>query len=53
MASFPCLLADNPASALSVYPKETAIAEKLGTIVSLGMANSRMKNYFDLSILPW
>jgi len=50
-ASFPLLLADNPAPVLKVYPKETAIAEKLEAIVSLGMANSRMKDYFDLHIL--
>jgi len=51
MASYPMLLADNPAPFLRVYPKETVIAEKLETIVSLGIANSRMKDYFDLSIL--
>jgi len=51
MASFPLLLADNPAPVLKVYPKETAIAEKLEAIVSLGMANSRMKDYFDLYVL--
>lgn len=51
MASFPLLLADNPAPVLKVYPKETAIAEKLEAIVSLGMANSRMKDYFDLHVL--
>jgi len=50
-ASFPLLLTDNPAPVLKVYPKETAIAEKLEAIVSLGMANSRMKDYFDLHIL--
>jgi hypothetical protein len=27
------------------------VAEKLGAIVSLGMANSRMKDYFDLRAL--
>jgi len=51
VASFPLLLADNPAPVLKVYPKETAIAEKLEAIVSLGMANSRMKDYFDLYVL--
>jgi predicted nucleotidyltransferase component of viral defense system len=51
VASFPLLLPDNPAPVLKVYPKETAIAEKLEAIVSLGMANSRMKDYFDLHIL--
>ena len=48
---FPTILKDNPAPALKAYPKETVIAEKLDAIVSLGMANSRMKDYFDLYIL--
>lgn len=48
---YPPLLADNPAPQLKAYPKETVIAEKLEAIVSLGMANSRMKDYFDLLIL--
>ena len=30
------------------YPRETVVAEKLEAIVDLGMANSRMKDYFDL-----
>jgi len=50
-ALFPTILKDNPAPILGVYPKETVIAEKLDAIVSLGMANSRMKDYFDLYIL--
>lgn len=49
--SFPLLLPDNPAPIIKAYPKETVIAEKLEAIVSLGMANSRMKDYFDLFTL--
>lgn len=30
------------------YPKETVVAEKLQSIVYLGMQNSRMKDFFDL-----
>lgn len=37
-----------PAPRLRTYPPETVIAEKLDAIVTLGMANSRMKDYFDL-----
>ncbi|MCX7027689.1 MAG: nucleotidyl transferase AbiEii/AbiGii toxin family protein [Spirochaetes bacterium] len=48
---FPTILDDNPAPALRAYPKETVIAEKLEAIVVLGMANSRMKDYFDLHVL--
>ncbi|HCM27802.1 MAG: hypothetical protein A2Z99_01550 [Treponema sp. GWB1_62_6] len=49
--SFPLLLPDNPAPIIKAYPKETVIAEKLEAIVSLGMVNSRMKDYFDLFTL--
>ena len=33
---------------LIVYPIETVVAEKCEAMVSLGMANSRMKDFFDL-----
>lgn len=44
---FPALL-DFPAPRLRVYARETVIAEKLHAIVTLGAANSRMKDFFDL-----
>lgn len=44
---FPSLLEMTKPNILS-YPMETVIAEKLEIIVSLGMENSRMKDYFDL-----
>jgi hypothetical protein len=47
----PTLLDDQPAPRLRVYPRATVAAEKLEAIVSLGMANSRMKDYFDLRAL--
>lgn len=37
-----------PAPRLKVYPWETVVAEKFQAIVELGMANSRMKDFFDL-----
>jgi hypothetical protein len=40
-----------PRPHLSVYPRYTVVAEKLETIASLGILNSRMKDYFDLWIL--
>ena len=46
--NFPLLLPDNPPPIIKAYPKETVIAEKLQAIVSLGMANSRMKDYYDV-----
>jgi hypothetical protein len=36
---------------LSVYPKETVVAEKFEAMVKLGMLNSRMKDFWDLQIL--
>jgi hypothetical protein len=44
-------LLDFPAPTLLVCPWETVIAEKFQAIVDLGMANSRMKDFFDLRYL--
>ncbi|QJR20739.1 nucleotidyl transferase AbiEii/AbiGii toxin family protein [Pelagibacterium halotolerans] len=44
---YPSLL-DAPAPMLRAYPPETVIAEKTEAIVSLGVANSRMKDFYDL-----
>lgn len=43
----PCLL-ESPSPRLRVYPWETVVAEKYQALVELGMANSRMKDFFDL-----
>ena len=48
---YPVLLADLPAPRLRTYPAYTVIAEKLHAIALLGMTNSRLKDYFDLSVL--
>ena len=48
---YPTLLDDQPAPRLRVYPRATVVAEKLEAIASLGMANSRLKDYFDLRAL--
>lgn len=37
-----------PPAQIRTYPPETVVAEKFDAIVTLGMANSRMKDYFDL-----
>lgn len=50
-ATYPVLLADFPAPVLRVYPRYTVVAEKVETIATLGIANSRMKDYFDLWVL--
>jgi len=44
---FPTLL-NTPKPRLWAYPPETVIAEKLEAMVRLGLANSRMKDFFDL-----
>jgi predicted nucleotidyltransferase component of viral defense system len=40
-----------PAPVLNVYSRESVIAEKLQAMVYLGIANSRMKDFYDLWIL--
>jgi hypothetical protein len=50
LVTFPPLL-DFPAPRIRVYPRETVIAEKLEAMVQLGMANSRMKDFFDVVVL--
>jgi predicted nucleotidyltransferase component of viral defense system len=50
IVEFPTLL-DFPAPALRAYPRETVVAEKYQAMVALGIANSRMKDFYDLWIL--
>ena len=47
---YPTLLG-NPAPHLKAYPRETVVAEKYQALVNLGMANSRMKDFYDLWII--
>lgn len=49
--NYPVLLDDLPAPQLRTYPKYTVVAEKLHAVCLLGMANTRMKDYFDLWVL--
>ncbi|TIV61841.1 nucleotidyl transferase AbiEii/AbiGii toxin family protein [Mesorhizobium sp.] len=44
---YPILL-DAPPPRLRAYPAETVVAEKFEALVSLGVANSRMKDFYDL-----
>lgn len=48
---YPVLLDDLPAPRLRAYPTYTVVAEKFHAIALLGMTNSRVKDYFDLSVL--
>lgn len=49
-AEFPALL-EHPAPRLMTYPRETVIAEKFQALVDLGIANSRMKDFYDIMTL--
>lgn len=49
--SYPVLLEDMSAPLLRVYPAYTVVAEKYHAMVSLGMINTRLKDYFDLWFL--
>ena len=50
-AVYPVLIADFAAPRLRTYPVYTVVAEKLHAMVLLGMTNSRLKDYLDLSVL--
>jgi hypothetical protein len=49
-AQLPALF-ELPAPKLLTYPRESVVAEKFEALVSLGMANSRMKDLHDLRTL--
>jgi predicted nucleotidyltransferase component of viral defense system len=45
------VLLDLPAPHLRAYPRETVVAEKFHAMATLGMANSRMKDFYDVWVL--
>jgi predicted nucleotidyltransferase component of viral defense system len=47
---YPTLL-DAPAPHLRAYPVETVVAEKFEALVMLGIANSRLKDFYDLWLI--
>ena len=47
---YPTLL-DAPAPHLRAYPVETVVAEKFEALVTLGVANSRLKDFYDLWVI--
>ncbi|MEO0326063.1 MAG: nucleotidyl transferase AbiEii/AbiGii toxin family protein [Myxococcota bacterium] len=47
----PSLLPEQPRAAIRAYSREVVVAEKLHAIVQRGLANTRMKDYFDLVVL--
>lgn len=50
-ALLPVIFDDFPPPRIKVYPPETIVAEKLHALVKLGIANSRMKDFFDIYTL--
>lgn len=50
LVDFPTLL-DGPAPRLKVYPRYTVVAEKFEAMGTLGLANSRMKDFHDIVLL--
>ena len=48
--TYPVLL-DFPAPVLPAYSRETVVAEKFQAMVMLGIANSRIKDFYDLWVL--
>lgn len=50
-ALYPIILSGMPEPQLRVYPRYAVVAEKLEALTSLGMLNSRMKDFFDLWVL--
>jgi Nucleotidyl transferase AbiEii toxin, Type IV TA system len=50
-AVFPALLEDLEAPSLRVYPVYTVIAEKYRAMVLLGLANTRLKDFYDLAVI--
>lgn len=47
MEEYPTLLDHEPPRVL-VYPREAVVAEKLEAMISLGVTNSRMKDFYDV-----
>jgi predicted nucleotidyltransferase component of viral defense system len=45
---YPTLLADSPAPRLRAYSRYSVVAEKFQAMVMLGIANTRMKDFFDI-----
>jgi hypothetical protein len=48
---YPVMRSEFTAPKLRVYPRYTVVAEKFEAPSTLGIANSRMKDYFDLWVL--
>lgn len=49
--AFPVVLEGFQSPILLTYPKETVVAEKFQAIISLGIQNTRMKDFYDIYLL--
>ncbi|GAB1538292.1 nucleotidyl transferase AbiEii/AbiGii toxin family protein [Scytonema sp. NUACC21] len=49
-ASFPTILS-LPVPVMQIYPRETVVSEKFQAMVSLGIKNSRLKDFYDILFL--
>ena len=50
LRSYPTLL-DHGAPSILAYERDTVVAEKLDAMITLGITNSRMKDFFDVHLL--
>lgn len=48
---FPVILKDMPTPAIPVYPLPSVVAEKIEAMCAFGLANSRLKDFFDISMI--
>ena len=51
LVEYPVLLLNNSIPRVKAYTKYTVIAEKFHAIVTLGLVNSRMKDFYDIWLL--
>ena len=45
------VMRDSPVPHIKAYPAETVVAEKFEALVKLGMANTRLKDFYDLWLI--
>lgn len=48
---FPVILSDMPVPDIPVYPMPSVIAEKIQTMCAIGEVNTRLKDFFDVSMI--
>lgn len=48
LANFPSILPDLPEATILMYPPETVVAEKFEAMLRFGLANGRIKDFYDI-----